>query len=84
MDSCAEAVVVCLIINIGLKVQSGRIIYTDNWRTSIKLARTLFEKYNWLFFGTSAPTEKKTLEEYDIPFHKLSNFVLKFIVCGWS
>ena len=62
MDSSAEAVVVRLITNTGLTVQSGRIIYTDNWYTSIKLARTLFEKYNWLFVGTSAPTEKKTQE----------------------
>ena len=56
LDSSAEAIVVRLITNAGLTVQSGRIIYTDNCYTSIKLARTIFEKYNWLFVGTSAPT----------------------------
>ena len=60
LDSSAEAVVVLIITNAGLTVQSGRILYTDNWYTYIKLARTLFEKYNWLFVGTIAPTEKKT------------------------
>ena len=84
LDSSAEDVVVRLITNAGLAVKSGRIIYTENWYRSIKLARTLFEKYNWLFVGTSAPTEKKTREEHDTPFHKLSNFALNSIVCGWS
>ena len=84
LDSSAEAVVVHLITNTGLTVQSAGIIYTDSWYKYIKLARTLFEKYDWLFFGTSAPTEMKNREEYDIPFHKLSNFVLNSIVYGWS
>ena len=64
MDSSAEAVVVRLLTDAGPTVQSGRILYTYNWYTSIKLSRKLFEKYNWLFVGTSAPTEKKTGEEY--------------------
>ena len=75
LDSSAEAVVVRLITNAGLTVKIGRIIYTDNWYTSIKLARTLLEKYNWLFVGKSLPTENKTWEVYDIPFHKISNFL---------
>ena len=54
--SSAEAVVVSLITNAGITVQSGIIIYTDNWCTYIELARKIFEKYNWLFVGTSSPT----------------------------
>ena len=81
-DSSAEAVVVRLITSAGLKVKTVRIIYTDNWYTSIKFSRTLFEKFNWLFVGTSAPTENKVREEYDIPFHKLSNFYFE-IYCAW-
>ena len=84
LDLSAEATVVCLITNAGLIVQSSRIIYTNNWYTSIKLARTLFKEYNWLFFVTSSPTGKKTREEYDIPFHKLSNFDLNYILRGCS
>ena len=65
-------------------MQSGRILYTDNWYTSLGLAKTLFLRSNWLFVGTSAPTEKKTRCEYDIPFHKYSNKALESIVRGWS
>ena len=70
LGSSTEAVVVRLVANTGLTVQSGRILYTDNWYTSINLSRTIFDKYNWLFFGTSAPIEKKTWKEFDIPFLK--------------
>ena len=59
-DNSAEAVVIRLITEAGLTTQSGRILYTDNWYTSIKLASLLFEQFNWLFVGTSAPTEKKS------------------------
>ena len=76
IDSSDEAVVNRLITDAGLTLQSGRILYTDNWYTLIKLARTLFERYNWLFVGTSIPTDKKVREAYDIPFHKLSNQAL--------
>ena len=63
LDSSAESFVVSLITNVYLTMKSGRILYTSNWYTSIKLARTLFEKYKWLFVGTSVPTKKKTREE---------------------
>ena len=67
----------------GIETSSGRILYTDNSYTSIKLARILFERFNWLFVGTSTPTEKKDRTEYDIPFHKLSNKAIDSIVQGW-
>ena len=38
LDSSAEAVVFSLITNAGITVQSGIIIYTDNWCTYIELA----------------------------------------------
>ena len=62
LDSSAEAVVVHTITNSGLTVQSVRILYTENWYTSINIARILFEKYNWIFFVKSASTENKTRE----------------------
>ena len=62
----------------------GPVLYTDNWYTSVPLARHLFEKYGWLIVGTISPTDKKTREEYDIPFLQLSNGALSRIVCGWS
>ena len=51
----------------------GRTLYTDNYYTSIKLAKHLFEKYRWTLVGTIVPTDKKTREDHDIPFLKLSN-----------
>ena len=31
------------------KTQSGRILYTDNWYTSFKLASDLFKQFKWVF-----------------------------------
>ena len=84
IDSSAFAIVLRLITNSNLTLQSGRILYTDNWYTSLHLAKTLFMRFNWLVVGTSTPTEKKAREEYDIPFHKLSNKALDTIAHGWS
>jgi hypothetical protein len=49
----------------------GRTLYTDNYYTSIKLAKHLFEKYRWTLVGTIVPTDKKTREDHDIPFLKV-------------
>ena len=83
-DNSAEAVVVRLITNTNLTLHSGRILYTDNWYTSIKLATTLFKDYDWLFVGTSAPTEKKRREADDIPFHRYSSKAIDSLEQGWS
>ena len=80
----ASSIVKRLITAAGLTTQSGRILYTDNWYTSVSLARDLYWEYKWLFVGTIIPTEKKGREGYDIPFHKLSKGALRTIVRGWS
>ena len=49
----------------------GRTLYTDNYYTSIKLAKHLFEKYRWTLVGTIVPTDKKTREDHDILFLKV-------------
>ena len=36
-----------LITKCGLNDVTGRILYTDNYYTSMKLARSLYEKYKW-------------------------------------
>ena len=84
IDSSAEEVVLRLISNANLTLKSGRILYTDNWYTSLSLAKKLYLQFNWLFVGTSTPTEKKSRDENDIPFHKYSNKALESIVRGWS
>lgn len=69
------------------KTQSGRILYTDNWYTSFKLASDLFKQFKWVFLvGTSAPTEKKSSEDYyDIPFRSLlCNKGIDTVAREWS
>jgi hypothetical protein len=53
----------------------GCSLYTDNYYTSMKLAKHLFEKNRWTTVGTIVSTGKKTHENHDIPFLKLSNGV---------
>ena len=61
----------------------GRTLYTDNYYTSVKLAKHLFEKYRWTMVGTIVPTDKKTCEDHDIPFLKLSKGARNGLERGW-
>ena len=47
------------------------------------LAKHLFEKYRWTLVGTIVPTDKKTREDHDIPFLKLSNGARNQLDRGW-
>ncbi len=81
----STAVDICcrLVEKANLTHQKGRIVYTDNWYTSILLAKTLFEKYRWRFCGTMKPTDKKARSGLDVPFVKLSNGALREVNRGW-
>ncbi len=57
----------------------GWILYTDNWYTSIKLAKD----YHWRFCGTLALTNKKSRIGLDVPFVELSKGVLRLVDQGW-
>ena len=83
-DSSAKSVCDRLILRADLQGQAGRILFTDNWYTSIALAKHLFFEYKWLFVGTITPTDKKCRVDYDIPFLKLSKGALSNISRGWS
>ena len=61
----------------------GCTLYTDNYYTSVTLAKHLFEKYRWTLVGTIVPTDKKTRAEHDIPFLKLSNRARNQLDRGW-
>ena len=58
-ESSALKVVERLINRANLTHVRGRSCATDNWYTSVDLAKYLFEKYRWTFVGTMTPTEKK-------------------------
>ncbi len=65
------------------ELMGGDSLYTDNYYTSMKLAKHLFEKYRWTMVGTIVPTDKKTHEDHDIPFLKLSNGARNGLERGW-
>ena len=48
-DHSAKAICDRLILQANLQNQSGRILYTDNWYTTIDLVKHLFFWYKWLF-----------------------------------
>merc|ERR1712197_297235 len=83
-DKDGSALAICdrLITAAGLAVHRGRVLFTDNWYTTVPLAMHLFKKYGWLFTGTLTPTEKKQREDLDFPFLKLSNGALNLLPRG--
>ena len=72
-----------LVVDAGLAKQRGRILYTDNYYTSVKLAIHMFEKFGWTMVGTISLTDKKSWEDQDIPFIKLSNGTHLGVEHGW-
>ena len=63
--------------------QKGHILYTDNYYTSVKLARYFFEEFGWTITGTYAATDKKSRADYDFPFLRLSRGACDSIKRGW-
>jgi len=59
-DSYGTAVGVCdqLVNDAGLTSARGCILYTDNYYTSVKLAKHMYENYSWTIVGTISATEK--------------------------
>jgi hypothetical protein len=61
----------------------GRTLYTNNYYTSMKLVKHLFEKHRWTIVGTIVPADKKTRKDCDIPFLKLFNGAHNQLERGW-
>jgi hypothetical protein len=61
----------------------GRVLYTDNWYTSIALMCTMYFKYGFLLVGTISLTTKLSRTAADYPFRKLSNGALSLVPRGW-
>ena len=55
----AQRVVDQLINKADLINCEGRILYSDNWYTSTRLANYLYETYHCLFIGTMVTNESK-------------------------
>ena len=84
-DTDGTTVGVCndLCIDAGLTESRGRVLYTDNYYTSVKLAKHMFNEYGWTIVGTISPTDKKSRADEDIPFLKLSNGARNGVKRGW-
>ena len=82
-DKSALAVVEHLLNDNRLTNASGRTVYTDNWYTTMDLARNLYDKHRMLFCGTMTLTDKKSRQDLDVPFHKLSRAAKDGVERGW-
>ena len=59
-DGSAKAICLELLEKGDLTGAHGRALFTDNWYTSVDLAKALWNKHRMLFCGTTTPTEKKS------------------------
>jgi hypothetical protein len=50
----------------------GRILYVDNWYTSIDVIKHVWQAFGFLVVGTMVLTKKKSRAADDFPFAKLS------------
>jgi hypothetical protein len=74
-----------LLESAGLLIRSvGRILFTDNYYTSIALMKHIYEKFGMLIVGTINLTAKKSQAAEDYPFHRLSGGAQRPISRGWS
>ena len=58
-DGAALAICVGICGKAHLLTNRGHILFTDNYYTSIKLAKHMYEKHGWTVVGTISPTKKK-------------------------
>ena len=72
-----------LLVNADLVSAKGRILYMDNWYTTLRLAKHLYETYGWLFVGTVVPSYSKDRNKNSLPFCRLTPGALEKIERGW-
>ena len=57
----------------GIISVRGRTLYTNNYYTSMALAKNMLNKYGWTIVGTILPTDNNSRADHNITFLKLSN-----------
>jgi hypothetical protein len=62
---------------------SMRVMYTDNFYTSLEVMQMLHEKYKMLMCGTHKLTAKKSRTADEFPWHKLTPKALRSVGRGW-
>ena len=72
-----------LVKEAGLNSFIGKTFYTDNYYTSVALAKHMLNEYGWTIVGTIIPADKKSLTDHDIPFLNFSNLSRNELKRGW-
>ena len=83
-DGSPKGVISRLLHGAGATGTTGRILYTDNFYTSMAVMKHIFLSFSMLLVGTYALTKKKSRTAEDFPFAKLSNGALKRVNRGWK
>ena len=81
MDGSPTEVVMRLLSSAGTVF--GRILYTDNFYTSLDVMEKVYDSYKMLMVGTYKLTKKKSRTGGDFPYHRLSGSALKKVDRGW-
>ena len=83
-DGSPTGVISRLLYGAGATGTSGRILYTDNFYTSLRVMKYIYVSFSMLLVGTYALTKKKSRTADDFPFAKLSNGALNRVKRGWK
>jgi hypothetical protein len=83
-DGSPMGVISRLLYGAGATGTTGRILYTDNFYTSLCVMKYIYVPFAMLLVGTYAQTKKKSLTADDFPFAKLSKGALKKVNRGWK
>jgi hypothetical protein len=73
VDICERLIHAADLVTGAMGMIRGKMVYSDNYYTSMNLAKHLYAKHNWSLVGAIVLTEKKQRADEDIPFLKLSN-----------
>lgn len=67
----------------GFEGDPGRVLYTDNYYTSMELMSYLYMTFGIFLVGTMRLSKKKAKTAVDFAYHKLSTAALKLLPKGW-
>ena len=82
-DGSPKGVICRLLLTAGVVYSVGRILYTDNFYTSLDVMTHVYTAFGMLLVGTYSLTKKKSRTAADFPFHKISNGAMKKVKRGW-
>jgi hypothetical protein len=86
IDGSPKAVIERLMLAAGFTFTvhgQGRILYTDNFYTSLEVMHYIYITFGVLMVGTYVLSKKKSRTAADYPFHKLSKPALDKTERGW-